>query len=431
MPTRPVPRGGVDLSPARIVAATAVEATACAPAESLQHHSRQLEIRMASASSFTVGYHTFHPDVSINYQLNRFSDGSTQTVAELSEAAARIADYADYTRELLALSDAAYADGRTLAGALYARSAEFYMLPDDPRKSSARVRFIESMREVFGIDASNREPVPYGHAQLVAYRITPGEALGTMVVFGGFDSYVEELFATQAYFVAAGYDVVIFDGPGQGSVLEELRLPMTANWGPVVSAVIDHYGLSDITLMGYSLGGCLAVRAAAEEPRIRRVICDDVLTDFPDVMLAQLPPATRRVLATLITLRARDAVNRLTTRAMAKSLVAAWALPQGMHITGTATSYDFLRGTRRYETASVSDRVTQDVLLLAGSHDHYVPRGQLARQLDSLTSARSVSVRLLTEAENAQNHVHIGNTELSLQVMAAWMTGLDARDRIR
>jgi alpha-beta hydrolase superfamily lysophospholipase len=386
---------------------------------------------MASASSFAVGYHAFHPDVSINYQLNRFSDGSPETVAELSEAAARIADYGGYTRELLALSDAAYAAGRILAGALYLRSAEFYMLPGDPRRSSARVRFIESMREVFGIDAAQRESVPYGDARLYAYRITPAAQLGTMVVFGGFDSYIEELFATQAYFVGAGYDVVIFEGPGQGSVLEELRLPMTADWGPVVSAVISHYGLRDITLMGYSLGGCLAVRAAAEEPGIRRVICDDILTDFPEVTLAQQRPAARRVLAALLALRARGAVNRLAARTMAKSPVAAWGLRQGMHTTGTATSYDFLRATRGYETASVSGRVTQDVLLLAGSRDHYVPRGQLARQLDSLTSARSVTVRLLTQAENAHNHVHIGNTELSLQVMTAWMTGLDTRDRIR
>jgi hypothetical protein len=99
------------------------------------------------------------------------------------------------------------------------------------------------------------------------------------------------------------------------------------------------------------------------------------------------------------------------------------------HTTGTATPYDFLRGARRYETTSVSHRVTQDVLLLAGSQDHYVPRRQLGNQLDSLTSARSVTARLFTNAENAQNHVHVGNTKLSLRVMTAWMTGLDERDQ--
>ena len=389
------------------------------------------EIRMSSQASFPVGFHGFHPDVSINYQLNRFSDGSPESVVELSAAALRINDYADYTRELLALSDAAYAHARTLAGALYLRSAEFYMLPDDPRKTPARLRFIESMREVFGVDANDKERVPYQDSHLGAYRITADEPTGTMVLFGGFDSYMEELFATQAYFVRAGYNVVIFEGPGQGSVLEDDVLPMTADWGPVVSAVIDHFGLSEITLMGYSLGGCLAVRAAASEPRIHRVICDDILTDFSDVTLGQVPTATRLALTTLLALRARGAVNRLTSRAMSKSLVADWGLRQGMHTTGTPTSYDFLRGTKEYETTSVSAGVTQDVLLLAGSRDHYVPARQLARQLDSLTSARSVTVRLLTQAENAQNHVHIGNTELSLQIMGAWMAGLDSRDRIR
>jgi len=172
------------------------------------------EIEMSAQASFTIGFHAFHPDVSINYQLNRFCDGSPESVAELSTAAPGITDYADYTRELLTLSDAACANGRTLASALYLRSAEFYMLPKDRRKTAARVRFIESMRQVFGVDAGDRERVPFGNIGLGAYRITPREPIGTMVLFGGFDSYMEELFATQAYFVEAGYDVVIFEGPG-------------------------------------------------------------------------------------------------------------------------------------------------------------------------------------------------------------------------
>ncbi len=252
--------------------------------------------------------------------------------------------------------------------------------------------------------------------------------MDTVVLFGGFDSYMEELFATQAYLVAAGYDVVIFEGPGQGSVLEETRLKLTSDWAPVVSAVIDHYALSDITLMGYSLGGCLAIRAAAQEPRIRRVVCDDILTDFSEVTLNQLKPAARAMLAALLALHAKDAVNRLAARAMRSSPVAEWGLRQGMHTTGAETAYDFLRETALYETASVSSRVTQDVLLLAGSRDHYVPRSQLTDQLGSLTSARSVTARLLTIAEQAHNHVHIGNVGLSLGVITAWMRGLDRRD---
>jgi pimeloyl-ACP methyl ester carboxylesterase len=384
---------------------------------------------MTSAPPSVTGFHVYHPDVSINYQLNRFSDGSAATVAELTVAARRIADYADYTRELLTLSDTAAAQGRPLAAAFYQRSAEFYMLPEDPRRDAARRRFIAGIRAVFGVDGASRDLVPYRAGHLYAHRITPADARGTIVMFGGFDSYLEELFSAQAYFVAAGYDAIVFEGPGQGSVLEETELPMTPDWGPVVGAVLDHYELTEVTVMGYSLGGGLAIRAAATEPRIRRVISDDILTDFAEVILKQVRPATRRVLAVLLALRARGPVNRLAAAAMGHSLVAEWGLRQGMHTTGTRTAYDFLRGTARYETASVSASVTQDVLLLAGSTDHYVPRSQLAEQLDTLTAARSVTTRLFTEAEDASNHVHIGNTELSLSVMTAWLAGLELRDR--
>ena len=243
-------------------------------------------------------------------------------------------------------------------------------------------------------------------------------------MFGGFDSYLEELFEAQAHFVAAGYDAIVFEGPGQGSVLEETQLPLTPDWGPVVGAVLDHYELTDVTIMGYSLGGGLAIRAAAIEPRIQRVICDDILTDFAQVTIRQARPATRQLLAARLALRARGAVNRLTAAAMRHSLVADWGLRQGMHTTGTTTAYDFLRGTARYETTSVSGAVTQDVLLLAGSGDHYVPRSQLAQQMSSLTAARSVTTRLFTTAEDAANHVHIGNTDLPLRVMTAWMKNL-------
>lgn len=52
-----------------------------------------------------TGYYNIHPDVSINYQMNRFSDGSEQMLNEMREVAPRIGNYADYTREFLALSE--------------------------------------------------------------------------------------------------------------------------------------------------------------------------------------------------------------------------------------------------------------------------------------------------------------------------------------
>jgi pimeloyl-ACP methyl ester carboxylesterase len=380
----------------------------------------------ADLAGFAVGYHAIHPDVSVNFQLNRFSDGSAEMVEAMRTVAPRINDYRDYTREISRLSSEAYEDGRLLHGALFLRSAEFYMFPDDPAKQPARLRFIQTMREVFQVPEAAHLRIPYRNGQLSAYRFTPPNPKSTILVFGGFDSYIEEWFPALMYLRDAGYDVVAFDGPGQGAALEDAGLPMHPDWDQPVTAVLDHFGLDDVTILGISLGGCLAVRAAAREPRVSRVVCDDILVDFFTVCMAQLSAPRRAALRVLLMARASLVVNAMVGAAMRQSLVAEWGVKQGMHVTGTSSPYAFLRETKRYETGSVSGDLTQDVLLMAGTQDHYVPVGQFARQIDLLTNARSVTGRLFTRSEQAQNHVQVGNMRLSLDVVLRWLDGLES-----
>jgi len=66
-----------------------------------------------------------------------------------------------------------------------------------------------------------------------------------------------------------------FEGPGQGAALEDHGLPMIPEWERPVAAVLDHYRLDDVTIVGESLGGGLVIRAAAFEPRISRVVSMD------------------------------------------------------------------------------------------------------------------------------------------------------------
>ena len=73
------------------------------------------------------------------------------------------------------------------------------------------------------------------------------------------------------YLADAGYDVIGFDGPGQGTTRRRHGLLFDYRWETPMGAVLDHSGLDDVTLVGLSLGGWLALRAAAFEKRIRRV----------------------------------------------------------------------------------------------------------------------------------------------------------------
>ena len=98
-------------------------------------------------SRFPVGYHPLHPNVSLNFQMNRFWEwvGEEQMLEELRAAAPRIASYADWIREMLELSDKALADGRRLPAAYYARMAHFFLTPDDPRHQPALQRFLDNV----------------------------------------------------------------------------------------------------------------------------------------------------------------------------------------------------------------------------------------------------------------------------------------------
>jgi pimeloyl-ACP methyl ester carboxylesterase len=378
------------------------------------------------AGPFPVGYHQLHPDISLNYQMNRFL-GNANALEEIRSAAPKIHDYADFVRESLALSERALSGGERLNGALYLRSAEFFMFSGDPRRQEARRRFVQLMREEFSISGRERHEIPYGEGKLFAYRFTGPEPKGTIVFFGGFDSYLEESFQIFLYLRDAGFDVVAFEGPGQGATLEDSLIPMTPQWEQPVKAIMDHFRLDDVTLMGLSLGGCLAIRAAAHERRVQRVIADDILTDFHETILGKIPALYRGAFSAMLSLRAGGIINSMVERSMKKSLVEEWGVKHGMHVMGSKTPYEFLRKTQLYRTDDISHLVNQDVLLMAGAEDHFVPLHQFYDQIRSLSHARSITARLFTREEQAQNHCQIGNLGLSLRVIADWIRAMQDR----
>jgi pimeloyl-ACP methyl ester carboxylesterase len=216
----------------------------------------------------------------------------------------------------------------------------------------------------------------------------------------------------------------MFEGPGQGAALELAHLTMSPEWEKPVKAVLDFRGLDAVALMGFSLGGGPIIRAAAFEPRVRRVIAYDICTDGLECAPRPLPPPAQKELLGWIDSGDEGAVDKLFADAMAKSLLLDWMIKLGMHNTGQRTPYAMMKHYQKYETASLASRLTQDVLLMAGAEDHYIPVHQLPDQIATLTHVRSLTARLCTRAEQAQNHVQVGNMGLAFRVMIDWMESL-------
>jgi pimeloyl-ACP methyl ester carboxylesterase len=123
-----------------------------------------------------------------------------------------------------------------------------------------------------------------------------GPSRGTIVHTNGYDSDLTEMFAAHVpAAVARGYDIVLFDGPGQGRNLIRDAMPLRPDWETVVTPVIDWVlaqpgvDAGRVVLAGWSFGGFLAPRAAAFEHRLAALVADPGQWDQREGYLPRLP----------------------------------------------------------------------------------------------------------------------------------------------
>ncbi|WP_233559865.1 alpha/beta hydrolase family protein [Oleomonas cavernae] len=160
--------------------------------------------------------------------------------------------------------------GRALLRASnYYRTAEFLLLPGDARRAAAWQRQTASFYaglDTLGV-AYEQIAVPYGGHSLRALYFPGGEGRADkplIVVCGGFDSTLEELYFTVAAgALERGYSVLLYEGPGQGAALRDEGLTFVVEWERPTGAVLDtflagHPRPPHIVLVGMSMGGYLA-----------------------------------------------------------------------------------------------------------------------------------------------------------------------------
>lgn len=103
----------------------------------------------------------------------------------------------------------------------------------------------------------------------------------------GFDGTAEELhFSGALAAVERGYTVLTFDGPGQPGPRHREGLVFRPDWENVITPVVDFaeslpdVDNSRIALLGSSMGGVLAPRAAAFEHRLAALVAVDGVYDL-------------------------------------------------------------------------------------------------------------------------------------------------------
>jgi dienelactone hydrolase len=337
------------------------------------------------------------------------------------------------TAERLEKAAAGYRDSVSRGGAFlrahnYYRTAEFFLAPEDPRREAS---FGASCRTFYkGLDALgvNYRPfgVPYQGGTLKAtyFQAGPGaENRPLIMACGGYDSTMEELYLVLASAaLERGYDCLVYEGPGQGSVLREQGMQFTPQWEKPTGAVLDQFQNlyprpRKIVLVGMSLGGYLAPRAAAFDPRINGVVAFDVCYDFQQAALEQVPG----VVLWLHRNGMRSLVDWLIGFKMKLEPGLRWGVNNARWTMGAQSPSDLLSIFAQYNLRDVAKQIRADVLILAGEEDHFFPVEQVTEFKNALVNAHSVTARVFTRREGGHEHCQVGAIQLFHAELFEWL----------
>ena len=310
--------------------------------------------------------------------------------------------------------------------------AAFYLGAGDPRKG----RFIDAMSAAFdeaheGL-ALARHTVPYRGGELTAMRweadpvhreLAPAGTPHTLVMMNGFDGYAEEIIDFASHFPTRPFDIITFDGPGQGHTALA-GTPLEPEWEHPTDAVLDYFGVESAAALGVSFGGYLVMRAAAHCPRITHVIAFDMMYRLLDGLTVPLPRPLRPI-ADAVVGNPRpawlvDAAMRIAPRFSADL---AWKLQQARHLTGLSKPSEVLRTFGDYTMAPLEGAIHQPCLVLAGDADQYVPFERLGDVRRALANAAELDVRAFHEAEDPDmaQHCQIGDLDRAFAIMGEWL----------
>lgn len=312
--------------------------------------------------------------------------------------------------------------------------AAFYLGADDPRKH----RFIDAMSRSFdearrGL-ALTRHAVPYRGGELTAmlWEADPADRAQapactptTLVMMNGFDGYAEEIISFALHFPTRPFDIIAFDGPGQGHTALA-GMPLEPQWERPTEAVLDYFGIDNAAALGVSFGGYLVMRAAAYCPRITRVIAFDMMYRLLDGLTMPLPRPLRPIAEAVVE---NPRPTRLvdTALGMASRLSAdlAWKLQQGRYLTGLHSPSRVLQAFGDYTMEPFEGRITQPCLVLAGDADQYVPFERLGDVRRALRNAESLEVRAFHHAQDPDmaQHCQIGDLDRAFAIMGDWLAG--------
>ena len=342
-----------------------------------------------------------------------------------------------YAKECLKLGHKISAKEAYLRASNYYRVAEFFIIdPNDVRSLQtwrlSKECFIRSTQHF----SCTFKPIqiPYEQTKLPGYFFKVNDYFKNenkkekqrpiLIVHGGFDSTLEELY----FFAAApalerGYNCLAFEGPGQGGVIREQKIPFRFDWEKVVTPVIDFllenneeycFKKESIALMGISLGGYLAARAAAFEHRLSACILYNGVYDGREALESSFPP----LLLKSIEDGNEKVVNTVIEILMETDSNIKFNIKHGMWTFGIDSPYELVKKSSAFTLKEIASNIRCPTLVLDAEKDDSFP-GQPQKVYNALTCPKKYT--LFTVDEGAEEHCQSGAPSLSNQRIFDWL----------
>ncbi len=334
-----------------------------------------------------------------------------------------------------AAGHAASAREAYLRAATYFRTAyaPFFSSARDERLGANSAAELDALRRAVELwdPAAEWLEIPFEGASLPGIFVRArgaeaGEPRPTVIYTDGYDGTIGETFiahAPAAY--ERGYNILLYNGPGQGRALIRDGLHMRPDWETVVAAVVD-FALArpdvdpaKLVLGGWSFGGFLAPRAAGGEHRIAALVADPgqwdqrhgvvpvlPLSDADKAAFPDIDPSALDELAA--SLDAPDA-DPMTV----------WKLrDRGMLVHGKETVFETFAEMVRFTVSDVAADIACPTLLTMNDGDPTSAGAQLL--FDALTVERKALVAF-TVAEGAGGHCEGAGRRLYHQRVYDWL----------
>lgn len=314
-----------------------------------------------------------------------------------------------YAQDALEKGHSVTARAGFLRAAQYFNQALFFVLGTGrPSREAQTYRTMnDCWSRAAGLFTPAFEPVaiPYEGTTMPGWFLTPdasGTPRPTVILNNGSDGQNVDLYAFGgAAAIERGYNALIFEGPGQGAMLFERKIPFRPDWEKVVTPVVDFLlARADVdpkrvAITGWSMCGELVARAAAFEHRLAAVVTDpgvvDVIGAWPLGGLLRLVREGKRA-------EVNGAWGHYLEQATVEQR---FDVAKRSEIFRAPDAYTLFRDLEQYTNAGVANLITSPTLVIDYQDEEFYP-GQ-AKRLYGLLTAPKTLVRL-SAVDGSQYH---------------------------